>query len=173
MCRWYDDNGNVIEQATLRRRHPERWWRRNWLRGSCVPCFEGWILVEPYTQQDIKGRQGINTVFSRKWRCEKIISIWFQIGLHGWPFSGNPGSLSRCIRCSFGVSLDYEPNILGLDAASFTTVLAQFDALQVAPNAPDLLWWYQCAYREEPFRWRNRHSLTLMFGVQTELTFWR
>ena len=36
---------------------------------------------------------------------------------------------------ALGVDLDYETNILDLDAPTFTTVLAQFDALQVAPNA--------------------------------------
>lgn len=59
-----DDNGNVIEQATCDDGIQNGDEEGIDCGGSCVPCFEGLDFSGTYTQQDIMGRPGINTVFS-------------------------------------------------------------------------------------------------------------
>ena len=73
---------------------------------------------------------------------------------------------------ALGLELDYETNILGLDALDFTRLLANFDALQVAPNAPT-------TYFDGTNIFTGRTlgddvidiSLTLMFGGTTGTRF--
>lgn len=100
------------------------------------------MVVEPvdltgtYAQQDIMGRPGITTVFGGDVKNDFNASL--PTGREGFQddFEGLLEAYHDVYGDALGVDLDYEDNILGLDAATFTTVLAQFDALQVAPDGP-------------------------------------
>lgn len=133
-----DDNGNVIEQATCDDGIQNGDEEGIDCGGSCVPCFEGLDFSGTYTQQDIMGRPGINTVFSGSDDVKNNFNTSVVSDRASFQpiFQATLEAYHDVYGAALGVSLDYEPNILGLDAATFTTVLAQFDALQVAPNAP-------------------------------------
>jgi hypothetical protein len=87
-----------------------------------------------YAQQDIMGRPGINTVFG----SSEAVKNSYNVSIPSNRESFQPGfeAMLEAYHDAFGATLDYEANILGLDAATFTTVLAQFDALQIAPDGP-------------------------------------
>ncbi|GEQ85912.1 hypothetical protein ULMS_14200 [Patiriisocius marinistellae] len=92
-----------------------------------------------WSQEDSMGRPGINTVFSGSDAVKNDFNsriptdrASFQpIFQETLEFYHDVYAMSLNIPVE---DLDYEENILGLDAPTFTTVLAQFDALQVAPE---------------------------------------
>lgn len=95
------------------------------------PTFTG-----TYVQKDIAGRPGITTVFGGT----DMVKNNFNASVVSERASFQPGFQTQLEAYhdvygdALGVNIDYEANILGLDAATFTTVLAQYDALQVAPE---------------------------------------
>ena len=95
-------------------------------------------LTGTYQQEDFMGRPGITTVFGGTDAVKNNYNVTapnptdrgaFQPG-----FQAQLEAYHDVYGDALGVSLDYEANILGLDAATLTTVLANFDALQVAPE---------------------------------------
>lgn len=89
-----------------------------------------------YSQEDHMGRPGINTVFSGSDAVKNSFntSITSDRANFQPTFQSTLELYHDVYGDALGVMLDYEANILGLDAATFTTVLAQFDALQVAQD---------------------------------------
>ncbi|QCX00435.1 DUF4331 domain-containing protein [Aggregatimonas sangjinii] len=100
--------------------------------GTCEPCETE--MMEPdfsgtYAQADHMGRPGINTVLSNagiKDAHNVTIVSEMQAAFQG-PFLDQAVAL----HAAFGV--EYENNILGLDATTLTSVLAD-DVLEVAPE---------------------------------------
>ena len=95
-------------------------------------------LTGTFQQEDAMGRPGINTVFGGSDAIKNDYNTTaqnptarsaFQAG-----FQNQLEAYHDVYGTALGVDLDYEANILGLDAATLTTVLANFDALQVAPE---------------------------------------
>ncbi len=112
---------------------------------SCGDDDDDGMMTEPtveltgtYAQEDFMGRPGITTVFGGSATVKNDYNVTapnptaratFQPG-----FQAQLEGYHDVYGDALGVALDYEANILGLDAATFTTVLANFDALQVAPE---------------------------------------
>ncbi len=113
--------------------------------GSCTPCEEG-MEMEPdfsgtYTQVDFMGRPGINTVLSADDATKDAHN------------RAIPSEMAATFQASFEARLEayhdvyaellgldpmdvnYENNILGLDAATLTGYLAA-DVLEIAPDLP-------------------------------------
>lgn len=148
-CADDDDNGNVIEVATCDDGIQNGDEQGIDCGGSCVPCFEGLDFGGTYMQEDIMGRPGVNTVFGgsdfvKDNFNESVVSMRSATDIipntadQNYPtiFNETLEAYHDVYGDALGIEIDYETNILGLDGPTFTTVLAQFDALQVAPNAP-------------------------------------
>ncbi|NHF61044.1 DUF4331 domain-containing protein [Flavobacteriaceae bacterium TP-CH-4] len=113
--------------------------------GSCTPCENG-MGMEPdfsgtYTQVDFMGRPGINTVLSADDATKDAHN------------NAIPSEMAAMFQASFEARLEayhdvyaellgldpmdvnYENNILGLDAATLTGYLAA-DVLEIAPDLP-------------------------------------
>ncbi|MAO07901.1 MAG: hypothetical protein CL596_04230 [Alteromonas sp.] len=136
-CADDDDNGNVIEQATCDDGIMNGDEEGVDCGGSCIPCVLTVDFSGTYRQQDIMGRPGINTVFSGTDMVKNNFNASVVSDRADFQpiFENTLEAYHDVYGSALGVDLDYETNILGLDAPTFTTVLAQFDALQVAPNA--------------------------------------
>ncbi len=116
--------------------------------GSCNPCDT--MSMDPdfsgtYAQVDFMGRPGINTVLSFDMEGEASVKDEHNVSI--------PSEMTAKFQAGFQARLEqyhdvyavklgldpadvnYEPNILGLDAATLTTVLAT-DVLEVAPDLP-------------------------------------
>ncbi len=114
--------------------------------GSCTPCMDG---MEPdfsgtFEQQDHMGRPGINTVLSADMEGEASVKDAHNVTV--------PSEMTAAFQAGFEARLEayhdvyanllgldpadvnYETNILGLDATTLTTYLAA-DVLEVAPDA--------------------------------------
>lgn len=141
---------------------------------DCVPCEMSLDFTGTYVQEDIMGRPGVNTVFggSSEVKNDFNVSLVTERTAFQPIFEATLELYHDVYGDALGVDLDYETNILGLDAPTFTTVLAQFDALQVAPNAPT-------TYFDGTNVLTGRNlgddvidiSLTLMFGGTTGTRF--
>lgn len=115
--------------------------------GSCAPCMDGMTpdFTGTYEQQDHMGRPGINTVLS--------VDMDGQPSVKDAHNASIPSEMTAQFQAGFQARLeayhdvyaqllgldpadvDYETNILGLDAATLTTYLSA-DVLEVAPDAP-------------------------------------
>lgn len=117
--------------------------------GSCTPCPDGMPMAPDFTgtyaQVDHMGRPGINTVLSVDMDGQASVKDAHNVTI--------PSEMVSVFQAGFEARLEqyhdvyanllgldpadvnYENNILGLDAATLTTVLAA-DALDVAPDAP-------------------------------------
>ena len=117
--------------------------------GSCAPCPDGMPMGPDfsgtYAQVDHMGRPGINTVLSVDIDGEPSVKDAHNVTI--------PSEMVAVFQQGFEARLEayhdvyaellgldpadvnYENNILGLDATTLTTVLAA-DALEVAPDAP-------------------------------------
>ncbi|MET7027861.1 DUF4331 family protein [Sediminicola luteus] len=97
-----------------------------------------------YSQADHMGRPGINTVLSFDMMGEASVKDEFNVTIPSEMGKFQVGFEAR-LEQYYDVYADllgapredvnYEPNILGLDATTLTTVLAS-DALDIAPNTP-------------------------------------
>ncbi len=132
-----DDNGNVIDLVTC-----EDGVKNGDEEGidcggtECEPCAVAVDFSGNWVQEDVMGRPGINTVFGATNEIKNSYNVTatsdrasFQQG-----FQDQLELYHDVYGDALGVDIDYETNILGLDAATFTTVLANFDALQVSPT---------------------------------------
>jgi hypothetical protein len=118
---------------------------------SCLPCEDGMEMpMEPdftgtYIQVDHMGRPGIHTVLSfdmdgqpsvkdaQNVTIPSDMAVMFQAG-----FEARVEQYHDVYANKLGLDpmdVNYEPNILGLDVTTLTTVLAS-DVLEVAPGAP-------------------------------------
>ncbi|MFT5941449.1 MAG: hypothetical protein ACI9AV_000119 [Sediminicola sp.] len=97
-----------------------------------------------YSQADHMGRPGINTVLSfdmmgqASVKDEFNVTIPSEMGKFQVGFEARLEQYHDVYADLLGFpreDINYEPNILGLDATTLTTVLAS-DALDVAPNMP-------------------------------------
>ncbi len=174
-CADDDDNGNVISQETCDDGIMNGDESGVDCGGSCDPCgvndldFSG-----TYAQEDVMGRPGINTVFSGADDVKNDFNTTIVSDRAAFQptFEATLEAYHDVYGDALGVDLDYEANILTLDAPTFTTVLAQFDALQVAPDAPT-------TYFDGTNVLTGRNlgddvidiSLTLMFGGTTGTRF--
>lgn len=96
--------------------------------GGVIPVdFSG-----TFAQEDQMGRPGINTVFSPDSGTKNGFNVTIPSD-QGAAFQ--PIFLQRAIDLHAAFGVEYETNILGLDAPTLTTILAT-DVLQVAPNNP-------------------------------------
>ncbi|MEL6812810.1 MAG: hypothetical protein AAFP76_15890 [Bacteroidota bacterium] len=142
-CADDDDNGNVIEQELCSDGIQNGDEEGVDCGGSaCDPCIAGVVdFSGVYVQEDIMGRPAVNTAFggSDPVKNDFNVSLVSDRAAFQPIFQETLEAYHDVYAIALGIpveDLDYETNILGLDAATFTTVLAQFDALQVAPNAP-------------------------------------
>lgn len=114
--------------------------------GSCTPCEDGMGPMMPdfsgtYVQIDFMGRPGINTVLSADDETKNAhnMAIPSQMGaMFQAGFEARLEAYHDVYANLLGANPDdvnYEPNILGLDAATLTGYLAA-DVLEVAPDLP-------------------------------------
>ncbi len=110
---------------------------------SCNEDDDLFVAVDPlppeeisfegtFAQEDQMGRAAINTVLSGSDAIKNSFNVTIPSEMVA---AFQPDFLDRAagLHAAFGVQ--YEENILGLDAPTLTTVLAA-DVLQVAPDAP-------------------------------------
>jgi hypothetical protein len=97
------------------------------------------VFSGTFSQEDSMGSPGINTIFSGSGDLKNNFNK--SIPTNRATFQPILQATLELYHDVYAVSLgvdpanlDYETNILGLDAATFNTILAQFDALQVAPE---------------------------------------
>lgn len=177
-CADDDDNGNVIEQVTC-----DDGIRNGDEEGvdcggsACAECVGDLDFSGAFTQKDIMGRPGITTVFggTDAIKNDFNVSLVSDRSAFQADFEARLELYHDVYATALGIptdDLDYETNILGLDAPTFTTVLAQFDALQVAPDA---ITTYYDGVNILTGRTLNDDvidiSLTLMFGGTTGTRF--
>ena len=134
-----DENGNVIMQETCDDGIQNQDEAGIDCGGSnCEPCEGALDFSGTYVQEDIMGRPGINTVFSGADDVKNMFNTSLVTDRASFQptFEATLEAYHDVYGDALGTPIDYETNILGFDAATFTTVLAEFDALQVAPNGP-------------------------------------
>jgi hypothetical protein len=132
-----DENGNVIMQETCDDGIQNGDEEGIDCGGSaCEPCVADLDFSGTYVQEDIMGRPGVNTVFSGADNVKNMFNTSLVSDRASFQptFETTLEDYHDVYGDALGIMIDYETNILGLDAPTFTTVLAQFDALQVAPN---------------------------------------
>jgi len=108
----------------------------------CPPCDEGGINFNGiFVQQDIIGRPGVNTIFSGANSIKNDFNVSEVSNRENFQTIFN--TILENYHDIYAVALDipvdelnYETNILDWDAPTFTRIMAEFDALQVAPNGP-------------------------------------
>ena len=137
-----DDNGNVIFQISCDDGIQNGDEEGIDCGGSeCAPCITDLDFRGTFVQLDIVGRPAVNTVFSGTDLVKNDFNVSEVSNRASFQpvFETTLEAYHDVYAAALGIpleDLDYETNILDLDAATFTTVLAQFDALQVAPNGP-------------------------------------
>lgn len=140
-CNDDDDNGNIIEVATCDDGEMNGDETGIDCGGSCEACDEALDFSGTYVQEDSMGRPGINTVFSGSDAVKNDFNNTIPSDRAAFTpiFENTLEFYHDVYALSLGLTeddIDYETNILGLDAPTLAFVLAQTDALQVAPNAP-------------------------------------
>lgn len=178
-CADDDDNGNIINEATCSDGIQNGDETDVDCGGSCEPCIGAVDFSGTYGQEDSMGRPGVNTVFSGTDAVKNDYNRRIPTERASFQpiFQERLEFLHDVYATALGLDpdvVDYETNILGLDAAIFTTVLAQFDALQVAPNGQTV---YYDGDTGVALTGRGLEddvidiSLTLMFGGTTGTRF--
>lgn len=177
-----DDNGNVILQINCNDGIKNGDETGVDCGGtSCEPCLTDLDFSGTYVQEDILGRPGVNIFFSGSDLVKNNFNTTV-VSERGPEFYDFQGTFENTLEAyhdiyaeSLGmdpVDLNYEMNILGLGAPDFTSFLAEFDALQVAPNG--ITSYYDGTH---VLTGRNLSddaidiSLVLMFGGQTGTRF--
>ena len=138
-----DDNGNVIYQETCDDGIQNGSEQGVDCGGEfCSPCDDSGINFEgTFVQEDIAGRPAVNMIFgfSDLAQNEYNVSSVSNRSAFQEPFEIALEAYHDIYALSLDIpteELDYETNILNWNANVFTTVLSEYDALQVAPNAP-------------------------------------
>lgn len=144
---------------------------------ACEPCITDLDFSGTYVQEDAMGRPGINTVFNDNEEDKNAFNITLHADRASFAqkFDDRLEFYHDVYATSLGIDpadLDYETNILGLDAPTFAFVLANTDALQVAPEGTTT---YFDGTNALTGRTINDDvidiSLTLMFGGMTGTRF--
>lgn len=139
-CADDDDNGNALNEATCDDGIMNQDEEGVDCGGEfCEPCAEILDFSGTFVQEDVMGRPGINTVFGGTDAVKNSFNTTIVSERDSFQptFEANMEAYFDVYAVALGAdpaNVNYETNILGLDAPTFTTVLAQFDALQVAPN---------------------------------------
>ncbi len=109
--------------------------------GSCTPCMEAIDFSGTYAQVDFMGRPGISTVLNADGDAKDDYNITIPSEMAVIFQPGFQARLEQYHDVYAGLlgadpaAVNYENNILGLDAATLTGYLAS-DVLEVAPDAP-------------------------------------
>lgn len=139
-----DENGNVIEQDFCSDGIQNGDEEGVDCGGTdCDPCIGSVNFTGTYAQEDVMGRPAVNTAFGGSSEVKNSFNV--SVVSQRSDTIAYPSKFQQTFEetlelyhdvygDALGVDLDYETNILGLDAPTFTTVLAHFDALQVARN---------------------------------------
>ncbi|MDX1462434.1 MAG: hypothetical protein R3359_05210 [Marinirhabdus sp.] len=140
-CADDDDNGNALNEPTCDDGIMNADEEGIDCGGAfCEPCAVILDFSGTYVQEDVMGRPGINTVFGGSDALKNSFNTTIVSGRADFQddFEAQLELYFDVYADALGLDpadVNYETNILGLDAPTFTTVLAQFDALQVAPDA--------------------------------------
>ena len=135
-----NDDDNVIEQVTCDDGIQNGDEEGVDCGGSaCVPCVTALDFSGDYVQEDAMGRPGINTVFNDNDADKNDFNVTLHADRAGFAqkFDDRLEFYHDVYAASLNLEADdinYETNILGLDRPTFAFVLANTDALQVAPN---------------------------------------
>ena len=146
----------------------------------CPPCSDNGINFDGiFVQEDIIGRPGVNTIFSGIGSVKNEFNS--SVVSNRESFSAIFETTLEDYHDIYAVALDipvdelnYETNILNWNAQTFTKIMAQFDALQVAPNGPTT---YYNAASGIVFTGRSLSddvmdtTLTLLFGGEDGTRF--
>ncbi|MFT4802071.1 MAG: hypothetical protein ACI93N_001846, partial [Flavobacteriaceae bacterium] len=173
-CKDDDDNGNVIYQISC-----DDGIQNGDEIGidcggaACQPCVDGSLNFDGnFIQEDIAGRPGVNIIFG----ITDLSKNNFNVSevANRTIFQEDFQEVLENYHDIYATSLDipinelnYETNILNWNAATFTTIMSNYDALQVAPNGPTT---YYDANNNLVFTGRYLsddvmdQTLTLMFG---------
>lgn len=139
-CADDDDNGNVIDQETCDDGIQNGDETGVDCGGSCAPCDDGIVLdfSGTFVQADVVGRPAVNTVFggSNLVKNNYNITAVDDREIFQPIFEETLEAYHDVYGDALGLEIDYQTNILGWDATTFTSVLAFYDALQVAPEGP-------------------------------------
>jgi len=142
-CRDDDDNGNVIEQETCNDGIKNGEETSIDCGGPvCPPCQGNGINFDGiFVQEDVLGRPGVNIIFggSNAMKNEYNISKVSNREIYTAEFDSVLEGYHNIYAIALEIpeeDLNYETNILGWNAQTFTKIMSQFDALQVAPNGP-------------------------------------
>ncbi len=145
-CADDDDNGNIIEYATCDDGIQNGDEEGVDCGGSCTACFDGLDFSGTYVQEDIAGRPGVNTLlggsdmvkdmFNTTLVSQRTNTDFINGTSDTFPsvFLATLEGLHDSYGTALGTEIDYETNFLGMNGTTFTTFLASYDALQVAPD---------------------------------------
>ena len=139
-CADDDDNGNVIDQENCNDGIQNGDETGIDCGGSCPPCEDDNSLdfSGTFVQYDVVGRPAVNTAFggSNQVKDNYNITAVNDRDIFQSTFEATLEGYHDVYGDALEEEIDYETNILGWDAATFTSVLAFYDALQVAPEGP-------------------------------------
>lgn len=180
-CKDDDDNGNAIDQENcsdgIQNGDEEG---IDCGGSSCPPCDEGGIDFNgTFVQEDVLGRPAVNTMFSGTNALKNDYNVTLVSEREAFKpvFDTILENYHNIYAIALGIpieDLNYETNILGWDAPTFTRIMAYYDALQVTPNGPTT---YYNINSGLVFTGRSLSddvidiSLTLMFGGENGTRF--
>ncbi len=138
-----DDNNNVIDQENCDDGIQNGDEEGVDCGGSvCPPCEDGALNFDGiFVQEDVLGRPGVNTIFSGSNAVKNDYNV--SVVSNRDSFQPIFEDILEGYHDIYAIALEipvedlnYETNILNWNAQIFTKIMAQFDALQVTPNAP-------------------------------------
>jgi len=143
-CKDDDDNGNAIIQDPTCEDGIKNGDEEGIDCGGsiCSPCDDDNLNFDGvFVQEDIAGRPGVNTIFggSDLMKNNYNVSKVSDRNNYQSEFEDVLENYHNIYAIALDIPVDdlnYETNILNWDANTFTTIMAKFDALQVAPNGP-------------------------------------
>jgi len=142
-CKDDDDNGNVIELISCDDGIQNGDEDGIDCGGSiCPPCQDNQLNFDGnFVQEDIAGRPGVNIIFG----VTDLSKNNFNVSevANRTIFQEDFQEVIENYYDIYAISLDipadelnYENNILNWNAETFTTIMSNYDALQVAPDGP-------------------------------------
>ena len=180
-CADDDDNGNAIDQETC-----DDGIQNGEETGidcggpDCPPCSEEGIdFTGTFVQKDILGRPGVNMFFGGTDLMKNDFNVSRVSNRPDFQesFQEVLGNYHNIYALALDIpedELNYQPNIFGWNAPTFSRIMSQYDALQVAPNAETT---YYNANSNLVFTGRNLSddamdiTLMLLFGGEDGTRF--
>ena len=180
-CKDDDDNGNVIDVISCNDGIQNGDEDGIDCGGSmCSPCEDNQLNFDGnFVQEDVAGRPGVNIIFG----ITDLLKNNYNVSevANRTIFQEDFQEVLENYYDIYAISLDipvdelnYENNIFDWDAVRFTTIMSNYDALQVAPNGPTT---YYDATNNLVFTGRYLSddvmgfTLTLMFGGADGIRF--